>query len=269
MLLFPNAKINLGLHITAKRADGYHEIESCLLPVPWCDVLEWVETDRIASLTITGADFGGNFKENLVFKAYKLLQKDFQLPNLEIHLHKLIPSGAGLGGGSADAAFMLKSLNQQFDLFLDDELLEDYAAQLGSDCPFFIKNVPQLATGRGEVLKPIEVRLSGWHLTIVKPKVSVPTAQAYKGVTPKLPEASLKEILALPPTEWKNRLKNDFEESVFRVFPEVAKLKDNLYQVGATYASMSGSGAAVFALSQQPLSEIDLNKQYIVWQGNL
>ena len=231
-------------------------------------MLEWVESDKKADITVTGADFGGNTKENLVFKAYKLLQKDFQLPPITIHLHKIIPSGAGLGGGSADAAFMLNSLNSYFDLYLDEELMEDYAAQLGSDCPFFIKNEPQIATGRGEILTPIDIDLKGWYLTLVKPEFSVPTAKAYAGVQPQQPEHSLVEIIRQPVNSWKEILKNDFEESVFAQYPEIRRIKEQLYELGAAYASMSGSGSSVFALSEKPLP-LDKFRTYKIFSAQL
>lgn len=257
MLSFPNAKINLGLHITGKLPNGYHTIESCLYPIPWTDALEFVEAKK-TSFHSSGINIPGSEKDNLVLKAYKLLKKDYHLPELEIHLHKAIPMGAGLGGGSADAAFMLKMLNEQYQLFLDNSVLEDYAAQLGSDCPFFIENKPALASGTGTDLKTLSLDLSGLQLIVVNPGIHISTQEAYAGVRPAPPETDLESLLTSVNLDtWRELLVNQFEESVFNKYPELKSIKDSFYSLGAGYASMSGSGSTIFGLFKEavPLPE--------------
>lgn len=247
MISFPNAKINLGLDIISKREDGYHNISSCFYPIPFTDILEFVPAQKF-SFTASGIPIDGASNSNLVVKAFKLLQRDFSIENVAIHLHKIIPMGAGLGGGSADAAFMLKMLDAYFHLILGDEYLEVLALELGSDCPFFIKNEPVLAEGRGEEFSPVQLNLYGYFLVLVLPKVHVSTAQAYAGVKPSEPKLSIREVIKKPIQEWKGVLKNDFEASVFEAFPELAQLKQSLYDTGAIYASMSGSGSAIYGI---------------------
>lgn len=247
MIAFPNAKINLGLHVTGKRPDGFHNLETVFFPVGWSDVLEFVEAPEV-SFSTSGISITGDPESNLVMKAYRLFQKEFGLPALKIHLHKQIPFGAGLGGGSSDASFMLLMLNKTFGLNLSEEKLQDYAAALGSDCPFFILNKPVFATGRGEIMLPAEVRLNGMFILLVKPPVEVSTASAFRFVVPATPEVSLAEVLCLPVSEWKGKVVNQFESSVFKQFNEVGAVKDQLYNMGAVYASMSGSGSCVFGL---------------------
>lgn len=253
MIAFPNAKINLGLNILDRRPDGFHDIESLLFPIKLSDVLEVVPSEPdLASFTATGLDIPSDGKPNLCQQAFLLLKEKYSIPGVSIHLHKNIPSGSGLGGGSADAAFTLKLLNQLFSVGLTIAELKDLAAKLGSDCPFFIDNQPQLATGRGETLEPFPVNLSGLHLALIKPNIHVSTTEAYAGVTPALSEIPLREVLTQPMEKWKDILKNDFEESVFWKFPSLASIKFNLYQAGAVYASMSGSGSAIFGLFPKP-----------------
>ena len=248
MVTFPNAKINLGLSITGKLHNGYHNIESCLYPIPWCDVLEFIPGKKI-SFSSSGIAIPGEDKDNLVLKAYELLRKDFGLPKLNIHLHKIIPMGAGLGGGSADAAFMLKMLNNEFQLFLDDSVLEDYAAQLGSDCPFFIQNKPAIATGTGTDLEVFDLDLSGMWMLLIKPDVHISTQEAYANVTPKPNEVDLKSLLESKDfTLWREKLVNDFEASIFPNHSALREIKEALYQNGAVYAAMSGSGSTLFGL---------------------
>lgn len=255
MIAFPNAKINLGLNVVSRRADGYHNLETVFCPVRLADALEVIESSSF-SFQITGIDIDGDPEKNLVVRAYRLLQNDFDLPPVEIHLHKLIPTGAGLGGGSSDAAFMLKMLNSLFNLQLTVTQLERYAARLGADCPFFIGNQPAFATGIGDQLQPFPLDLSKYLLLIVKPAFSVSTAQAYRDVVPRIPAESLVALLKLPPQNWKESVFNDFEPSVFAQFPEIGQIKATLYRHGAVYASMSGSGSAVFGLF--PHSPTDL-----------
>jgi 4-diphosphocytidyl-2-C-methyl-D-erythritol kinase len=250
MIAFPNAKINLGLHITEKRQDGFHNLETVFLPIKWSDVLEFAEADELC-FTSSGIQLDGLPESNLVMKAYQLLKKDFDLPPLKIHLHKQIPFGAGLGGGSSDAAFMLRLLNQTFDLNLSLQRLLEYAAILGSDCPFFIRNEPVYATGRGEIMWPVEVRLNDMFILLVKPPVEVSTAKAFQFVVPQKPDFSLPDLLQLPVEKWRGQVINQFESSVFQQYPAIGKLHSLLYELGAVYASMSGSGSCVFGLFRE------------------
>ena len=254
MILFPNAKINLGLQIKSKRADGYHELETIFYPVNYCDVLEILPSDQL-DFTSSGIDIPG--KGNLCLDAYHLLKQDFDIQAVHIHLHKIIPIGAGLGGGSSDAAFTLKGLNVLFDLQLSTEQLRTYAVQIGADCPFFIENKPMLATGIGEILESIELDLSAYHIAIVKPNIHISTAEAYSLVTSNEPLYSLSDLIKFPVKEW--QLQNDFEKSVFAKYPAIEDLKNSLYEQGAVYAAMSGSGSSVFGLfeSRPKLSCVD------------
>ncbi len=269
MISFPNAKINLGLHITSKRKDGYHEIETCMVPIPLLDALEMIIDPKKTSFNSTGIPIPGGEQENLILKAYQLLKKDFpNLPHLNIHLHKNIPIGAGLGGGSSDAAFALKLMNHLFDLILDDFFLEEYAAELGSDCAFFIENTPKIASGRGEVLEPVELDLTGVHLILVNPGIHIGTKEAYSGVTPKTPKVILSEVLA-DRRRWKEELVNDFEKSIFPNHPEIADIKAKLYDSGAFYAAMSGSGSSVFGLFESQPKEITWDEKYFTFESPL
>lgn len=261
MITFPNAKINLGLHITEKRPDGYHNLETVFYPINLQDALEVTrreENEPDCTLHLKGTPLEGALEDNLVVKAYRLLQQDFpQMAPIDITLFKHIPSGAGLGGGSSDAAFMLKLLNEKFKLAIPVEQLEEYAARLGADCAFFVRNQPVFATGIGNIFEPIELSLKGYHLVLVKPDVFVSTRDAFAEIRPAQPEVSLKEIIHRPVEEWKEVLKNDFERSVFQKFPEIAAIKDELYDLGAVYASMSGSGASVYGIFREPVEHID------------
>jgi len=245
MLLFPNAKINLGLRVVRKRSDGYHDIETLFYPVPdLCDVLEIVHAASFG-IRVYHARIEG---ENICERAWRLLNGRFGIPPVEIHLYKKIPAGAGLGGGSADAAFTLKGLNALFGLNLSDDDLSGLAGQLGSDCPFFIYNRPMLARGRGEILTPMAFSLAGHDLRIFPQSVFVSTKEAYAGITPHMHEVPLESILKRPVEEWKDLLVNDFETTVFARYPELARAKQALYDEGARYVSMSGSGSALFAV---------------------
>lgn len=268
MITFPNAKINLGLHITAKRKDGYHDIESCMVPIPLFDALEMI-LDKKATWNSSGLDIPGDPKDNLILKAEKILRKDFQgLPNLNIHLHKNIPMGAGLGGGSADGAFALKLMDNLFDLHLDDFFLEEYATELGSDCPFFIANTPKIARGRGEILEPIDLSLQGTYLVLINPGIHIGTKEAYAGVTPAPPKVKLEEVLA-DRSRWKAELVNDFESNIFKNHPEIAEIKSKLYSAGAFYAAMSGSGSSVFGLFDEKPFELEFSKSYFRFESIL
>lgn len=250
MITFPNAKINLGLYVTERRIDGYHNLETIFYPVGLSDGLEILPSSRFIFQT-SGPDTGGTTESNLVVRAFRMLQQEFQLPEVKIHLHKVIPTGAGLGGGSSDAAFTLKMINEMFHLNLSMEQMEGYAASLGADCPFFIRNKPALATGIGDELTPIQVDLSAYHLVIVKPPVMVNTALAYRSVLPCIPETHPQDILRLPPEQWQKHLKNDFEKSIFPLFPEIEAIKTLMISRGAVYAAMSGSGSAVYGLFRE------------------
>lgn len=247
----PNAKINIGLNIVERRPDGYHNIETIFYPISLHDTLE-METDNMhdteCSLTIDGNPIEGEIEDNLVIKAYRLLAKDFTLPPVAFRLHKNTPTGAGLGGGSADAAFTLRMLNKTFQLGLTEHQLEDYAVRLGADCPFFVRNTPVFATGIGNIFTPINISLKGLYLVLVKPDVFVSTRDAYAAVKPQRPQIALPDLITLPIEEWRNKVVNDFETSVFPKFPEIKAVKDRLYDLGAAYASMSGSGSSVFGL---------------------
>jgi len=251
MLVFPNAKINLGLNITEKRSDGFHNLETVFYPINLCDILEFVVSESKTSFINTGLQINVSDKENLVLRAYHLLKKDIQLPELMIHLHKIIPFGAGLGGGSSDAAFMLKALNSYFKLNLNIEQLKNYAQELGSDCPFFLKNKPVFAEGTGNIFTRVNSDLSDYHILIVKPDIHISTKEAFTGIKPATPEFNLRRISDLPISNFKNVLINDFEETVFRLYPEIKKIKKTLYNTGAVYAQMSGSGSAVFGIYKE------------------
>jgi 4-diphosphocytidyl-2-C-methyl-D-erythritol kinase len=248
MLAFPCAKINLGLNVVSKRHDGYHNIETVFFPVTGlCDILEIVEAGEF-SFTQTGVRIDSATEDNLCVKAYRLLEKEYRLPPAAIHLHKVIPLGAGLGGGSSDASSVLVTLNRMFNLNISGEQLKSCAAMLGSDCAFFIDGVPAKATGRGDALEPVEVNISGLYLSIVNPGIHISTKEAYANVVPRTPDLPLSEIIKLPVEQWKNLLTNDFEKSIFPLHPAIAGIKTQMYEQGAIYAAMSGSGASVFGL---------------------
>ena len=271
MITFPNAKINLGLNIVEKRPDGYHNLETIFYPIPLQDALEitpWEGGERKYKLAQSGIQIAGDDENNLVVKAYKLLDNLHNLPPIEINLLKHIPSGAGLGGGSADAAFMLCMLNQHFQLNIPNEQLEVYAAQLGADCAFFVENRPTFAEGIGNIFSPIELSLKGYKLLLVKPDIFVSTRDAFAQIKPKRPSISLKEVAKMPVEAWKTYMVNDFEESVFPQFPAIADIKALLYDMGAIYASMSGSGSSVFALfkGDATLPKVDFGEGAFVFE---
>ncbi|MCF8366204.1 MAG: 4-(cytidine 5'-diphospho)-2-C-methyl-D-erythritol kinase [Bacteroidales bacterium] len=268
MIFFPNAKINLGLFVTGKRFDGYHNIETILYPVPLCDVIELISSpDGNFQFSYTGFPIPGNADENLIVKAWQMLKHDFNLPPVKIHLHKNIPLGAGLGGGSADAAFTILLINRNFQLGLSENKMMEYAAQLGMDCPFFINNTPAYAFERGDKLEKSGVNLSGKFLVIIKPSCHISTVEAYGGIKPSPSAISIKEILAKPLDQWKETLKNDFEKSAFIKCPEIEIIKNSLYKHGSIYAAMSGSGAAVFGIFEKAINlKKHFSKQFY-WHG--
>ena len=257
MIVFPNCKINLGLHITRKRPDGYHDLETVFYPLPLKDALEITvqqpgtenpEQEGLSFVT-SGLTVAGDAANNLCVKAWRLLKNDFpQLPPVQLHLHKAIPMGAGLGGGSSDAAFTLRLINDRFKLGLTTEKLLDYSLQLGSDCPFFIINKPCIATGRGELLQSIPLDLSGYTFLLVYPDVHINTGWAFSQITPAPPVQSMQGIIQQSPSTWKNVLVNDFEAPVCGLHPELQHIKDSLYAAGAVYASMTGSGSSFYGL---------------------
>lgn len=274
MLLFPNCKINLGLNIIRKREDGYHDLETVFYPVPWQDALEGIipaaNQEQTLIFSSTGLPIEGNPENNLCAKAYQLIKKDYpRIPGLHLHLHKIIPMGAGLGGGSADGAFTLILLNKIFRLGLSAQQLAGYALQLGSDCPFFIENKPCLASGRGEILEEIKLDLSGYRFVMVHPPVHVSTAKAFAGIKPQKPEKPISEIIRQPINTWKNQLVNDFEAAIARDYPEISQIRDTLYQKGALYAAMSGSGSTVFGIfEKQPSLNFHFPASYRIFQTN-
>jgi 4-diphosphocytidyl-2-C-methyl-D-erythritol kinase len=263
MLLFPNAKINLGLHITGKRADGYHELATVFYPVLLKDMLEIIQSDKAVTnsappsnstiiFTTTGLTIPGEPDKNLCVKAYHLLKKDYpELPAIKMHLHKIIPMGGGLGGGSSNAAAVLSLLNDLCQLNCSDEVLENFAAQLGSDCAFFIKGGMQLCTGRGEILTSMSLSLAGYWIVLINNGTHVSTKTAFSKVQPLANRPNLPELLSFPISEWKHHVVNDFEASVFAAVPELAVIKDALYDKGAVYASMSGSGATMYGIFKE------------------
>jgi len=268
MVFFPPCKINLGLNILSKRTDGYHNLETVFYPVPWTDVLEIIPSSKL-SFHSTGNVIPGKEEDNLCLRAYQLLKDEFSIGSVQIHLHKIIPMGAGLGGGSSDAACTLRIINEIFGLKLGVEQLNQYASQLGSDCSFFIHNEPMLGRGRGELLEKVNLNLKGKFLVVVNPGIHISTSEAFSEVTLHSPTHSLKEIIQLPIEKWKHSLKNDFEESIFKNQPAIEKLKDHMYSMGAIYAGMSGSGSSVFGIFE---NEVKLPTVLITmnhWSGFL
>ncbi len=269
MVAFPPCKINLGLSILRKRGDGFHDLSTCFFPVPWNDILEIIPSN-VFKFSSSGLTIPGNTDENLCVKAYEILQRDFKLDPVHIHLHKIIPMGAGLGGGSSDAAWTLRILDSVFSLSLSTEKLMQYASMLGSDCAFFIQDNAMMGSGRGEVLSPCAVDLKGKWIVLVKPDVHVSTADAYAGVIPKETNLNLQSVLETKSiTEWRDVIKNDFEDSVFQKYPVIAAVKDQLYRAGALYASMSGSGSTVFGIFEEEINVKLIFKGLASWSGKV
>ena len=268
MLTKPIAKINLGLNVVEKRPDGYHNLETVFYPVQIEDALEVYPMDPEfpseydCDLKVTNITIDGDEQRNLVVRAYNLLKADFPtLPRIHAHLYKGIPTQAGMGGGSSDCGFMITLLNDMFKLGLSDQQMIDYAAHLGADCAFFILNRPCYAEGIGEKLQPIDLDLKGWYLSLVRPDIPVSTREAFALIKPHYPEVNCREVVKQPVESWRDALVNDFEGSVFAVHPELGAVKDRLYERGATYAAMSGSGSTLFALSHQPLNLDEFNSE--------
>ncbi len=274
MISFPNAKINLGLNITEKRSDGFHNIESVFCPIQLNDILEVLEIksaedDEIGKITFqsSGIEIPGEAESNLCIKAYDLLSKDFKIPNISVYLHKLIPIGAGLGGGSSDAAFMINMLDELFNLKLTENKKINYSRKLGSDCSFFIRNKPLYAYNLGDKFEEIGFMLNNYQIVIVYPNIQISTKEAYSMVEPKKPKNSIKEIIKLPVELWKGLLKNDFESYVFSKHPEIKKIKDELYNIGAVYASMSGSGSSVYGIFKKEFCLTKEFTKHFIWTG--
>ena len=260
MIIFPNCKINLGLNVLSRRKDGYYELQSIFYPLLFTDVLEVLqknikdEGSNNPELSVSGIAIETSSDNNLCIKAYQLLKNDFpDLPAVQMHLHKNIPTGAGLGGGSADGAFTLKLLNQKFQLGLNNSQMLQYALQLGSNCPFFIINKPCFGTGRGEILETVDLDLAAYQIVLVHPGIHCSTAHAFSQIQPRMPVKSIKEIIRQPVVCWKNELQNDFEELVFKEYPELRSIKEKLYECGADYASLTGSGSTVYGLFKKTM----------------
>jgi len=272
MIVFPNAKINIGLRITGKRPDGYHNIETVFYPVSLCDALEFVVPNRPIEkdqLEVTGIDTGCEPDKNLVIKALLKLRKKNTFPFLKVHLHKVIPVGAGLAGGSSDAACLLKIVNRHFGLNIDTPVLRVMASDLGSDCAFFVDCVPSFASGRGEILTPVKTVLTGYYIVILKPGVGINTGEAYQNSQPVVPSTSLIKLIDLPVNEWKGIIINDFENFAFKKHPVLRDLKEELYNSNALFSLMSGSGSSVYGIfSAKPKLPQDL-RDFLIWEGKI
>lgn len=271
MIDFPCAKINLGLNITEKRADGYHNLETVFFPIPICDALEIKTMDErfpsnvACDLKVTGNNVCCNENDNLIVKAYNMIAADFEIPRVHAHLYKNIPSEAGLGGGSSDAAYMIRLLDQRFRINIGNAEMEKYAARLGADCPFFITAEPSYAEGIGEILSPVNItdnNLEGYCLVVVKPQIAVSTKEAFSNITPRKPLMCCREIVAQPIETWKDALCNDFEESVFGIYPQLNDIKNRIYTLGAAYAQMSGSGSSLFGIFKSDVDEQSIKNEF-------
>jgi 4-diphosphocytidyl-2-C-methyl-D-erythritol kinase len=271
MIVFPKAKINLGLRITGNRDDGYHNIETLFYQVGLCDALEFVVSSDPAGkdiLTVSGIPVNIRMEDNIIMKSVARLRKEYSFPSLRIHLHKAIPHGAGLGGGSSDAACMLKSLNKHYNLSISDADLKSMALELGSDCPFFMHGDPSFATGRGEILEPVSPVLSGYYLILTNPGVEINTAEAYRNCSPMVPSSSLLQLTGYEISKWKDLVFNDFEEFAFGRHQVIKNIKEELYNSGALFSLMSGSGSSVYGIfSKKPQEISGLLKDMIIWEG--
>jgi len=273
MICFPNAKINIGLRVTGKRPDGYHNIESILYPIGLTDILEVSEQEKVSgkgiSLDATGIKIYTPLKENLVFRTAELLRKEYSIPPLSIHLHKLIPIGSGLGGGSSDTAFLLRLLNKKFNIGITEEKLFSIASGLGSDCPFFLNNTSAFISGRGEEIQQMHLNLNRLYLVVVYPDIHIDTSFAYSQITPSKPGLSLQKLIKYPINQWKENIINDFEKPVFSKYPNIRKIKEKLYRMGAIYSSLTGSGSAVYGLFDKETETDGQFGHYLVWQEQL
>lgn len=270
MILFPNAKINIGLSVIRKRCDGFHDIETIMYPIGLYDALEYIEeTEGTIPGNITTITYSGNVSitgQEICLKVIQMLEEMFPLPSLKIHLLKKIPVGAGLGGGSSDAAFLLISLNKKYSLGLSRDQLEELAGRIGGDCPFFIRNKPCFISGKGELLRDIPIKLDGYWLFLVYPGIIISTKEAYQQVIPGEKSVTLHDLVQQPPDKWRNTIKNQFEDSVFRKYPVLAEIKDELYRMGAVYSSMSGSGSGIYGIFNSEVKIPEKFKSYFTYQ---
>jgi 4-diphosphocytidyl-2-C-methyl-D-erythritol kinase len=262
MLTFPNAKINIGLYVTEKRSDNFHNLETVFVPIPWTDILEIVPS-KTTQLEISGLPVPGNVHENILLKAYALVKADYDIPPVKINLHKQIPIGAGLGGGSSDAVSCLLNLNKQFSLDVSEDKLLEYALKLGSDCPFFLKNTTQFAKGRGEIMQNLDMNLSGKFILVVFPALHISTKAAFENIVPKSANFDLKNLPNIPIAQWNKYISNDFEPFVFQHYPHLDAIKKDIIQAGAKYAAMSGSGSAIYGIFDQKPENIEVNGQIV------
>jgi 4-diphosphocytidyl-2-C-methyl-D-erythritol kinase len=272
MIAFPKAKINIGLRIIAKRSDGYHDIETLFYPVGLSDAIEFaISTDQSGKdiLTVTGINTGSATEDNIVIKAVRKLREKHPFPFLKIHLHKAIPVGAGLGGGSSDASFLLRAVNKYFKIGISQEDLKIAALELGSDCPFFIDCNPSYATGRGEILQPVKPFLEGYHIIIINPGVNINTREAYQNCKPSYPSDTLLRLIDYPIAKWKELILNDFETFVFDKYPVTGQIKKDLYKSGAIFSSVSGSGSSIFGIFRNKPKVSDSLKEFVIWEGIL
>jgi 4-diphosphocytidyl-2-C-methyl-D-erythritol kinase len=272
MILFPNAKINIGLRITGKRPDGFHNIETLFYPIGLCDALEFVVSDKQTGNDIfasTGINTTSMPSDNLVIKTILRLREKKSFPLLKIHLHKAIPVGAGLGGGSSDAACLLKVVNKHFSLGIDNNGLKTISLNLGSDCPFFIDGVPSLAFGRGDVLTPVKPLLADYYLVLINPGVGISTVEAYQNCNTAIPLVSLEQLLGSPVIEWKGNIVNDFENFAFKKYPIIGYLKDELYRSGAIFSLMSGSGSSVYGIFSEKPQLPEKLREFVIWEGKM
>jgi len=271
MISFPKAKINLGLRVTGKRTDGYHDIETVFYPVGLSDALEFVLSKQKSGdeIVVTGLDIKTRKENNLVIKALEAFRRRHPVPPLRIHLHKAIPSGAGLGGGSSDAACMIRSLAKFLDLDSNLDEIKEVALEIGSDCPFFADPVPSAASGRGEILKPVKSILEGYHILLVNPGITISTKEAYYNTRITTPETSLEELIMLPLKRWKKLIINDFEDYAFRLYPQIEDLKKSLYKAGASYSSMSGSGSTIYGIFEEKPGIPEKIRKYVIYDGLL
>jgi len=272
MIVFPNAKINLGLRVTGERPDGYHNIETIFYPVSLCDALEFVVPSEPLEkdlLTVTGIYTGTDPADNLVMKAVRKLREKYTIPFFRIHLHKAIPVGAGLGGGSSDSAYIIKALNKHCGLAIENHDLKSMVSELGSDCPFFIDNTPSFAQGRGELLNPVTPVLKGYYFVLLNPRISVNTKEAYQHCHSGQPSTSLSELVNKPVAEWKDIIKNDFEDYVFSKYPITGRIKEDLYRSGALFCLMSGSGSSVYGIFSKKPQLSDELKEMTIFEGIL
>jgi 4-diphosphocytidyl-2-C-methyl-D-erythritol kinase len=269
MIVYPNAKINIGLNVLSKRSDGFHNIESCFLPINLTDILEIIPSALETHFQASGISIPGNAKNNLCVKAWEILNKDFNISPVTIHLHKQIPIGAGLGGGSADGAFALKALSELFKLNLSIKQLENYASKMGSDCTFFIKNKPAFVEGVGDILSNLTLDLSSYTIILVNPGIHISTPEAYSGIIPYKAEKKLSSLIKSPIENWQQEIKNDFEVGIFKTHAQIEEIKNKLIELGATYAAMSGSGSTVFGLfpNTNTINFQNYFQKMFIWKG--